>query len=63
MTSPLASTRPMAQIEYPGDYHVRDIHDIRAALENVTDGRTAATLYYPVPLFKIYTVTARTAAA
>lgn len=55
--------RRFAGPEYSGDYHVRDIHDIRATLENVAEVRTAATLFYPVPLFKIYTVTARTAAA
>jgi 2-polyprenyl-3-methyl-5-hydroxy-6-metoxy-1,4-benzoquinol methylase len=49
--------RKFAGSEYSGDYHVRDIYQIRAALERIATVRTLATLYYPVPLFQIYCVT------
>ncbi|MCA9255762.1 MAG: class I SAM-dependent methyltransferase [Phycisphaerales bacterium] len=39
---------------YAGDYHVRNIYEIRAAMDRRMRVTTVATLFYPVPLFKIY---------
>ena len=46
--------RRLAGREYSGDYHVRNIYDIRSALAKVVEVNTLATLYYPIPLFKLY---------
>jgi len=46
--------RKIAGSDYSGDYHVRNIYDIKNALSKVTEVSTIATLYYPLPLFKIY---------
>jgi SAM-dependent methyltransferase len=46
--------RKFAGSDYSGDYHVRNIYDIKDALSRVTEVQTMATLYYPLPLFKIY---------
>ncbi|NOY98955.1 MAG: class I SAM-dependent methyltransferase, partial [Chloroflexi bacterium] len=43
---------------YSGDYHVRDIYQIKQALQKFVDVRTLATLFFPVPLFVIYSGTA-----
>jgi len=47
--------RKIAEQEYTGDYHVRNIYDIRRAMKNFMEAKTLATLYYPFPLFKIFT--------
>ncbi|MFH0980131.1 MAG: methyltransferase domain-containing protein [Planctomycetota bacterium] len=39
---------------YTGDYHVRNVYDIRRVLAQYATVRTVATLFYPVPLFKVY---------
>ena len=51
--------RKVAGPVYSGDYHVRSIYDIRRVLEQFTRVQTLATLYYPVPLFKLYACTRR----
>ncbi len=43
---------------YSGDYHVRDIYQIKQALQKFVDVRTLAALFFPVPLFVIYSGTA-----
>ncbi len=46
--------RRIAGKEYTGDYHVRNIYDIRRIMELFMEMKTLATLYYPFPLFKIF---------
>jgi 2-polyprenyl-3-methyl-5-hydroxy-6-metoxy-1,4-benzoquinol methylase len=46
--------RKIAGEEYTGTYHVRNIFDIRRAVEPLMKIETLATLYYPFPLFKVY---------
>ncbi len=46
--------RRIAGKEYTGDYHVRNIYDIRRVTDSLMHVETVATLYYPFPLFKIY---------
>jgi SAM-dependent methyltransferase len=46
--------RKIAGRDYSGAYHVRNIYDIEAVLASVIKLRTLATLYYPLPLFRIY---------
>ena len=46
--------RKIAGQEYTGDYHVRNIYDIRRTMETFMETKTLATLYYPFPLFKVY---------
>lgn len=46
--------RKLSGEEYAGHYHVRNIYQIRRAMAEHTTVRTLATLFYPIPLFKIY---------
>lgn len=46
--------REIAGEEYSGHYHVRNIYDIREEMASFFKVKTLATLFYPVPLFKIY---------
>jgi 2-polyprenyl-3-methyl-5-hydroxy-6-metoxy-1,4-benzoquinol methylase len=46
--------RRFAGKEYSGHYHVRNIYDIKRELIKSTRLSTLATLYYPLPLFKVY---------
>ena len=46
--------RKIAGSDYSGDYHVRNIYDMKDALSKVAEVHTMTTLYYPLPLFKIY---------
>ena len=46
--------RRIAGKEYTGTYHVRNIYDVRKVAELFMEVETLATLYYPLPLFKIY---------
>jgi SAM-dependent methyltransferase len=46
--------RKIAGPDYSGDYHVSNIYDIKKILATVAEVSTIATLYYPLPLFKIY---------
>ncbi len=50
--------RRLSGKEYTGHYHVRNVYDIREVMARHTSVRTVATLFYPVPLFKIYCGTA-----
>jgi SAM-dependent methyltransferase len=51
--------RKVAGRQFTGDYHVRGIAEIRRSLGRVGGVRTLATLFHPVPLFKVYAVTPR----
>jgi 2-polyprenyl-3-methyl-5-hydroxy-6-metoxy-1,4-benzoquinol methylase len=51
--------REIAGEEYSGHYHVRNIYDIRKEMSTFFKVETLATLFYPVPLFKIYSGTTR----
>ncbi len=46
--------RRLSGAEYSGAYHVRTVYDIRRALEDLMPVTTLASLYSPVPLFRIY---------
>jgi len=46
--------RRIAGKEYTGEYHIRNIYDIRRVAETFMETKTLATLYYPFPLFKIF---------
>ncbi len=46
--------RRIAGREFTGHYHHRTIYDIRAAMVEHFHVQTWATLYYPIPLFKLY---------
>lgn len=46
--------RWIAGEEYTGDYHVRNIFDVRRVADRFMEIKTLATMYYPFPLFKIY---------
>lgn len=46
--------RRIAGTEFTGDYHVRDARAIERALAARAPVKTIATLFYPVPLFKLY---------
>ena len=46
--------RQIAGEDYSGHYHVRNIYDIRKDMDRFFKVKTLATLFYPVPLFKIY---------
>lgn len=46
--------RKIAGKEYTGDYHIRNIYDVRKVVERFVQTKTLATLYYPFPLFKIF---------
>ena len=46
--------RRLAGKEYSGDYHVRNIYQIAKALSKSIELQTLATLYYPIPFFKVY---------
>jgi len=46
--------RRIAGKEYTGEYHMRNIYDIRRVAETFMETKTLATLYYPFPLFKIF---------
>jgi len=55
--------RKIAGSDYSGEYHVRNIYDIREILAAYAEVSTIATLFYPVPLFKIYCGRISTAAS
>jgi len=46
--------RKIAGKEYTGDYHVRNIYDIRRTMKHFMEIKKLATLYYPFPLFEVY---------
>lgn len=46
--------RKLAGSEYSGEYHERGITEIKRELMNLADVEHIATLYPPVPLFKIF---------
>jgi 2-polyprenyl-3-methyl-5-hydroxy-6-metoxy-1,4-benzoquinol methylase len=46
--------RKLSGPEYSGHYHVRNIYEIKDELAQLTQVNTLATLFYPVPLFKVY---------
>jgi 2-polyprenyl-3-methyl-5-hydroxy-6-metoxy-1,4-benzoquinol methylase len=45
--------RRVAGKEYTGNYHIRNIYDIRKVMKDFFQTKTLATLYYPFPLFRI----------
>ena len=47
--------RRLAGSEYSGEYHERGIAEIKHELRRVARVEHIATLYYPVPLFEIFT--------
>ena len=53
--------RKIAGRHYQGDYHVRDIYEVRRELVKYAVIEKTITLYYPAPLFKIYYATVATA--
>jgi 2-polyprenyl-3-methyl-5-hydroxy-6-metoxy-1,4-benzoquinol methylase len=50
--------RRLAGPEYSGDYHERGVAEIRRMLASRASLKQIATLYWPVPLFEIFTATA-----
>jgi 2-polyprenyl-3-methyl-5-hydroxy-6-metoxy-1,4-benzoquinol methylase len=50
--------RKLAGPEYSGDYHERGVAEIRTMLAKRVDLKQIATLYWPAPLFEIFTATA-----
>jgi 2-polyprenyl-3-methyl-5-hydroxy-6-metoxy-1,4-benzoquinol methylase len=50
--------RKLAGPEYSGDYHERGVAEIRQVLARRANLKQIATLYWPVPLFEIFTATA-----
>ena len=46
--------RKIAGEVYTGDYHLRNVYDIRKVMESTMEVETLATLYYPFPLFKLF---------
>jgi 2-polyprenyl-3-methyl-5-hydroxy-6-metoxy-1,4-benzoquinol methylase len=50
--------RKLAGPEYSGDYHKRSIAEIRRELAPKVNLKHIATLYWPVPLFEIFTAIA-----
>jgi len=46
--------RKLSGPEYSGHYHVRNIYDIKEQLTKFLRVSTIATLFYPLPLFKVY---------
>jgi 2-polyprenyl-3-methyl-5-hydroxy-6-metoxy-1,4-benzoquinol methylase len=50
--------RSLAGPEYSGDYHERGVAEIREMLRSRLRVRQIATLYWPVPLFEIFTASA-----
>jgi 2-polyprenyl-3-methyl-5-hydroxy-6-metoxy-1,4-benzoquinol methylase len=48
--------RRLAGPEYSGEYHERGVAEIRRALRGRMPVRQVATLYWPVPLFEIFSV-------
>jgi 2-polyprenyl-3-methyl-5-hydroxy-6-metoxy-1,4-benzoquinol methylase len=48
--------RRLAGPEYSGEYHERGVAEIRRALLTRMPVRQIATLYWPVPLFEIFSV-------
>jgi 2-polyprenyl-3-methyl-5-hydroxy-6-metoxy-1,4-benzoquinol methylase len=50
--------RKLAGPEYSGDYHKRSIAEIRRELAAKVNLKHIATLYWPAPLFEIFTVIA-----
>lgn len=51
--------RKIAGKEYSGEYHTRNIYEIKRELASFTKVTQIATLFYPFPLFKIYCGTLR----
>lgn len=47
--------RKLAGPEYSGDYHERGVAEIRQTLAGQVNLKHIATLYWPVPLFEIFT--------
>lgn len=50
--------RVLAGPEFTGDYHERGVAEIRQALQQKATVTSIATLYWPVPLFEIFTAAA-----
>lgn len=48
------SGRKIAGKEFSGEYHTRNIYDIKRELASFTKVTEIATLFYPFPLFRIY---------
>jgi 2-polyprenyl-3-methyl-5-hydroxy-6-metoxy-1,4-benzoquinol methylase len=47
--------RKIAGSEYSGDYHERDVSQIRKELAKIAKIQHIATIYHPFPLFEIFT--------
>lgn len=49
--------RKLAGPEYSGEYHERGVAEIRQMLAEQTNLKLIATLYWPIPLFEIFSAT------
>ncbi len=49
--------RRLAGREYTGDYHERGVEEIRKTASKYASIKDIATLYWPIPLFEIFSVT------
>jgi 2-polyprenyl-3-methyl-5-hydroxy-6-metoxy-1,4-benzoquinol methylase len=49
--------RRIAGKAFTGQYHVRGVKEIKRAVAALGPVKTIATLFYPIPLFKLYSVT------
>ena len=49
--------RRLAGREYTGDYHERGVEEIRTSVSGYASTKNVATLYWPIPLFEIFSVT------
>ena len=50
--------RKLAGPEYSGEYHERGVAEIRRSLAEKVKLRQIATLYWPAPLFEIFSAVA-----
>jgi 2-polyprenyl-3-methyl-5-hydroxy-6-metoxy-1,4-benzoquinol methylase len=50
--------RRLAGPEYSGEYHERGVAEIRSTLQQKVEVQQIATLYWPMPLFEIFTAVA-----
>jgi 2-polyprenyl-3-methyl-5-hydroxy-6-metoxy-1,4-benzoquinol methylase len=46
--------RAFAGPEYTGDYHQRNIYQIKKILSSILKVKRIATLYYPIPFFEVF---------
>jgi 2-polyprenyl-3-methyl-5-hydroxy-6-metoxy-1,4-benzoquinol methylase len=49
--------RRLAGREYTGDYHERGVREIRETASKYASTNDIATLYWPIPLFEVFSVT------